>query len=145
MDRNPQLIKILHDLSGLLYVPPSSRSGSFARRVIDPSFRPVRKCLAQHRGQDKTGTGGDNWQKGEKRASRRTASRGRSMTTSREFRRDYRTPVVCPLVSPPPSLNLRVYIHRISALPKFKSKKPLEKICHKELVFPLAGRSSCTR
>ncbi|KYN15313.1 hypothetical protein ALC57_12362, partial [Trachymyrmex cornetzi] len=33
-------------------------------------------------------------QQGEERASRRTASRGRSMTTSREFARDYRTPVV---------------------------------------------------
>ncbi|KYM83224.1 hypothetical protein ALC53_06492 [Atta colombica] len=57
----------------------------------------IRKCLT-HNTEDRTGTGGDNRQQDEERASRRTASRGRSMTTSREFARDYRTPVVdvCP-------------------------------------------------
>lgn len=56
-----------------------------ARRVSDV----IRKCLTHT-------TGGDNrdrWGRGEeKRASRRAASAGRSMT-SREFARNYRTPV----------------------------------------------------
>jgi len=55
----------------------------------------IHKCLTRYRGQDRTG--GDGREQGEERASRRTASSDRSMTSC-EFARDYRAPVVniCP-------------------------------------------------
>lgn len=68
----------------------------------------IRKCLTRHRGQDRDrwGRPRESKERGEG-ASRRTASDGRSMT-SREFARDYRTPVAWIIVCPP--LGLVYYI-----------------------------------